>query len=165
MSFKPCARRGVAVAVVPTKLAVMRWAKIGMGVRAGRHSNLLTVTVYCCSIVLLWRHPELQQYSVHPPCMVCRPTKARDAQATPSLTARSTPPPSVFHRPVSSLALALGRRGRLFSLSRPPSVRRQRALLALSGYLFMACLALCVVEKWTAIEAAYYATASLTTVR
>lgn len=44
-------------------------------------------------------------------------------------------------------------------------MRRRRALATLAVYLLLACSALCLAEKWTAIEAAYYATASLTTVR
>lgn len=54
---------------------------------------------------------------------------------------------------------------RLFSVSRPPSVRRRLASAALSLYAILACLVLCLVERWTAIEAAYFATATLTTVR
>ncbi|CAN0080678.1 unnamed protein product, partial [Pylaiella littoralis] len=53
---------------------------------------------------------------------------------------------------------------RLFSLSRPFSARRQLASATLAAYLVLACSVLCLVEGWTAIDAVYFATATLTTI-
>ncbi|CAN0518994.1 unnamed protein product, partial [Laminaria digitata] len=58
------------------------------------------------------------------------------------------------------LALA----GRLFSTSRPPSVRRQRASIAFAVYLFLACLSLWLAEGWEMLDAAYFIAATFSTV-
>ncbi|CAM9841423.1 unnamed protein product [Ectocarpus fasciculatus] len=54
---------------------------------------------------------------------------------------------------------------RLFSPSRPPSARRRLASAVLAVYLSLACLTLCLAEEgWTGLDAAYFSTATLTTV-
>lgn len=54
---------------------------------------------------------------------------------------------------------------RLFSASKPPSVRKQRASIAFGVYIVLVCLVLGVMEGWGAVDAAFFVAATLTTVR
>ncbi|CAN0546538.1 unnamed protein product, partial [Ectocarpus sp. 12 AP-2014] len=63
------------------------------------------------------------------------------------------------------LSYPLGAIARLFSPSRPPSARRRLASAVLAVYLSLACLTLCLAEEgWTGLDAAYFSTATLTTI-
>ncbi|CAN0335174.1 unnamed protein product [Ectocarpus sp. 12 AP-2014] len=63
------------------------------------------------------------------------------------------------------LSYPLGAIARLFSASRPPSARRRLASAVLAVYLSLACLTLCLAEEgWTGLDAAYFSTATLTTI-
>ncbi|CAM9754264.1 unnamed protein product [Ectocarpus sp. 6 AP-2014] len=63
------------------------------------------------------------------------------------------------------LSYPLGAIARLFSPSRPPSARRRLASAVFAVYLSLACLTLCLAEDgWTGLDAAYFSTATLTTV-
>ncbi|CAM9224555.1 unnamed protein product [Ectocarpus sp. 8 AP-2014] len=63
------------------------------------------------------------------------------------------------------LSYPLGAIARLFSPSRPPSSRRRLASAVLAVYLSLACLTLCLAEDgWTGLDAAYFSTATLTTI-